>query len=123
MANGKPRIAFIGFGEAGQAIAAGLRDADAAQMTAWDILFPRTAGNKLRRAAEASGVHSAVSAADAVRQAELVICAVTGGIERRRGRIGEGASARKPVLPRHQFGVTRPQAGHRQNAGRRRTLH
>jgi 3-hydroxyisobutyrate dehydrogenase-like beta-hydroxyacid dehydrogenase len=77
MANGKPRIAFIGFGEAGQAIAAGLRDADAAQMTAWDILFPRTAGNKLRRAAEASGVHSAVSAADAVRQAELVICAVT----------------------------------------------
>ena len=40
MANGKPRIAFIGFGEAGQAIAAGLHDDDAAQMTAWDILFP-----------------------------------------------------------------------------------
>ena len=39
MANGKPKIAFIGFGEAGQAIAAGLYDADAAQMTAWDILF------------------------------------------------------------------------------------
>jgi len=39
MANGKPQIAFIGFGEAGQAIAAGLREAAAAQMTAWDILF------------------------------------------------------------------------------------
>ena len=28
MANGKLRIAFIGFGEAGQAIAAGLHDAE-----------------------------------------------------------------------------------------------
>ena len=77
MANGKPRIAFIGFGEAGQAIAAGLHDADAAVMAAWDILFPQGAGNKLRRAADASGVHCADSAADAVRQAELVISAVT----------------------------------------------
>jgi 3-hydroxyisobutyrate dehydrogenase-like beta-hydroxyacid dehydrogenase len=77
MANGKPRIAFIGFGEAGQAIAAGLHDADAAVMAAWDILFPQGAGNKLQRAADASGVHCAASAADAVRQAELVISAVT----------------------------------------------
>ena len=77
MANGKPRIAFIGFGEAGQAIAAGLHDADAAMMAAWDILFPQGAGNKLRRAADASGVHCADSAADAVRQAELVVSAVT----------------------------------------------
>jgi len=51
MANGKPRIAFIGFGEAGQAIAAGLHDADAAMMAAWDILFPQGVGNKLRRGA------------------------------------------------------------------------
>ena len=77
MANGKPRIAFIGFGEAGQAIAAGLHEADAAQMTAWDILFPDTVGNKLQRAADASGVRCAVSAADAVRDAEIVISAVT----------------------------------------------
>src|SRR5215469_2634549 len=77
MANGKPRIAFIGFGEAGQAIAAGLHDADAAVMAAWDILFPQGAGKKLQRAADASGVHCAASAADAVRQAELVISAVT----------------------------------------------
>src|SRR5262249_54213920 len=74
--HGKPRIAFIGFGEAGQAIAAGLHDADAAEMTAWDILFPQSVGNKLRRAADASGVRCAASAADAVRQAELVISAV-----------------------------------------------
>jgi 3-hydroxyisobutyrate dehydrogenase-like beta-hydroxyacid dehydrogenase len=31
MANGKPAIAFIGFGEAGQAIAAGLHEAGAAE--------------------------------------------------------------------------------------------
>jgi 3-hydroxyisobutyrate dehydrogenase-like beta-hydroxyacid dehydrogenase len=78
MANGKPRIAFVGFGEAGQAIAAGLHDAGAAvQMTAWDILFPEPAGGRLRRAADTSGVHCAASAADAVREAELVISAVT----------------------------------------------
>jgi 3-hydroxyisobutyrate dehydrogenase-like beta-hydroxyacid dehydrogenase len=77
MANGKPRIAFIGFGEAGQAIAAGLHEADAAQMTAWDILFPDATGDSLRRAAEASGVRCAVSAADAVQEAAIVISAVT----------------------------------------------
>jgi 3-hydroxyisobutyrate dehydrogenase-like beta-hydroxyacid dehydrogenase len=78
MTNGKPRIAFIGFGEAGQAIAAGLHDASAAQMTAWDILFLQSAtGDQLRRAADASGVRCAASAAEAVRQAEFVVSAVT----------------------------------------------
>src|SRR6202011_2608285 len=89
MANVKPRIAFIGFGEAGQAIAAGLHDADAAQMTAWDILFPHAAGNNLRRAADASGVRCATSAAHAgggvgapppaggVGGAETIVSAVT----------------------------------------------
>ena len=78
MANGKPRIALIGFGEAGQAIAAGLHDASAAQITAWDILFPQGAtGDKLRRAADASGARCAASAADAVRRADLIVSAVT----------------------------------------------
>jgi 3-hydroxyisobutyrate dehydrogenase-like beta-hydroxyacid dehydrogenase len=77
MSRSKTRIAFIGFGEAGQAIAAGLHEANAAQMTAWDILFPRRAGDKLRRAGDASGVDCAASAAAAVRDAELVISAVT----------------------------------------------
>jgi 3-hydroxyisobutyrate dehydrogenase-like beta-hydroxyacid dehydrogenase len=77
MANGKPTIAFIGFGEAGQAIAAGLSEADAAQMTAWDILFPNPAGKGLLRAADAIGVRCAKSAADAVQGAEVVISAVT----------------------------------------------
>jgi 3-hydroxyisobutyrate dehydrogenase-like beta-hydroxyacid dehydrogenase len=78
MANGKPAISFIGFGEAGQAIAAGLQEAGVVgQMTAWDILFPRREGEKLVQAAAAIDVRLAGSAADAVREADLVIAAVT----------------------------------------------
>jgi len=77
MPNGKPAIAFIGFGEAGQAIAAGLREAGVEKMSAWDILFPQGAGDKLQRVADAAGVRRARSAADAVRDADLIISAVT----------------------------------------------
>src|ERR1700722_8759750 len=77
MPNGKPSIAFIGFGEAGQAIAAGLREAGVEAMAAWDILFPQAAAEKLERAAEAAGVRCATSAADAVRGVDLIISAVT----------------------------------------------
>ena len=77
MADGKPAITFIGFGEAGQAIAAGLHEAQVAQMAAWDILFPHPEGRSLRRAAEASGVRRAVSAADAVKRTDIIISAVT----------------------------------------------
>ena len=78
MPNGKPTIAFIGFGEAGQAIAAGLREAGVVEtMSAWDILFRQAAGEKLKRAAEATGVRCANSAADAVRGMDLIISAVT----------------------------------------------
>ena len=73
----KPAICFIGFGEAGQAIAAGLREAGVEKMSAWDILFPQREGEKLRQAAEASGVRCAGSAAEAVRGAESIISAVT----------------------------------------------
>jgi 3-hydroxyisobutyrate dehydrogenase-like beta-hydroxyacid dehydrogenase len=77
MPNGKPTIAFIGFGEAGQAIAAGLREAGVETMAAWDILFPQAAGEKLKQAAQATGVRCANSAADAVRGVDLIISAVT----------------------------------------------
>jgi 3-hydroxyisobutyrate dehydrogenase-like beta-hydroxyacid dehydrogenase len=77
MPNAKPTLAFIGFGEAGQAIAAGLRDAGAGRMSAWDILFPKAEGEKLLRAGAASGVTCAKSAAEAVRDADIVISAVT----------------------------------------------
>lgn len=72
-----PRIAFIGFGEAGQAIAAGLREDGAEQIAAWDILFPDSAGAKLVEAAHKTGVRVASSPADAVHDADIVIAAVT----------------------------------------------
>lgn len=72
-----PRIAFIGFGEAGQAMAAGLREDGVSEIAAWDILFPDAAGARLVDAAQNSSVRVASSATDAIRDAEIVIAAVT----------------------------------------------
>jgi 3-hydroxyisobutyrate dehydrogenase-like beta-hydroxyacid dehydrogenase len=72
-----PRISFIGFGEAGQAIASGLRESGIEQVAAWDILFPQGAGAKLKAAGETMGVRLANSAADAVAKTDMIISAVT----------------------------------------------
>jgi 3-hydroxyisobutyrate dehydrogenase-like beta-hydroxyacid dehydrogenase len=72
-----PRISFIGFGEAGQAIASGLKDTGVERIAAWDILFPEQAGAPLKAAGEAIGVRAAASAADAVRETDMIISAVT----------------------------------------------
>ncbi len=77
MPDGRPILCFIGFGEAGQAIAAGLRETGVERIAAWDILFPQAEGEKLKRAAAAIGVRCASSAADAVRGADIVVSAVT----------------------------------------------
>ena len=72
-----PRISFIGFGEAGQAIASGLREGGIEQIAAWDILFLDAGGAKLKNAAEKFGVRAATSAADAIADSDVVISAVT----------------------------------------------
>ena len=72
-----PRVSFIGFGEAGQAIAAGLREAGVERIAAWDILFAQTGGAPLKAAGEKSGVRLAASAADAVKETDLIVSAVT----------------------------------------------
>lgn len=72
-----PRISFIGFGEAGQAIAAGLRESGIERIAAWDILFPEPAGARLKTAGEAIGVRTAGSAADAISETDMIISAVT----------------------------------------------
>ena len=72
-----PNISFIGFGEAGQAIASGLREGGIEQIVAWDILFPVAEGVKLKAAGEKMGVRLAHSAAGAVAQADMIISAVT----------------------------------------------
>ncbi len=72
-----PHLCFFGFGEAGQAMAAGLREEGIEQIAAWDILFPVKEGERLRRAGEQIGVRVASSAADAVRGTDVIISAVT----------------------------------------------
>jgi 3-hydroxyisobutyrate dehydrogenase-like beta-hydroxyacid dehydrogenase len=72
-----PRVCFIGFGEAGQAIASGLRDAGLETIAAWDILFPTAEGGRLTDAGEKIGARLATSAADAVRGSDIIVSAVT----------------------------------------------
>jgi len=71
------RLCFIGFGEAGQALAAGLAENGLDGIAAWDILFPGPDGKKLRAAGAAIGVRLAASAQDAVRGSDMIVSAVT----------------------------------------------
>ena len=76
-ATNAPRLCFIGFGEAGQAIASGLRAAGIDSIAAWDILFPQADGARLRQAGESIGARLATSAQDAVRGSDIIVSAVT----------------------------------------------
>ena len=73
-----PKLGFIGFGEAGPAIASGLHDDGVSDITAYDILQanPETAP-AIEARAEAAGVRLAASHADAVRDRDIVISTVT----------------------------------------------
>ena len=77
MTTNKPRLCFIGFGEAGQAIASGLREAGVERIATWDILFPKDEGARLKQAGEKMGARLASSAADAVANSDIVVSAVT----------------------------------------------
>ena len=77
MRKNTPRVSFIGFGEAGQAIASGLREAGIERVAAWDILFPQPDGARLKAAGEQMGVRLASSAADAAADTDVLISAVT----------------------------------------------
>jgi len=72
------RLAFIGFGEVGQTFAKGLSGNDGVAIAAYDLKFDSV---ELRRdmiaRAEALGVRVAADAADAARDARVVISAVT----------------------------------------------
>jgi len=71
------RIAFIGFGEAGQTIGRGLL-AQGAQLCAYDILFDDPADQgRLRGVAESLGVAVSENHAGAVKDAGIVFLAVT----------------------------------------------
>jgi 3-hydroxyisobutyrate dehydrogenase-like beta-hydroxyacid dehydrogenase len=79
MSSNKPRLCFIGFGEAGQAIASGLREAGVEHIAAWDILFPEAKGAALKQAGEKMGARVARSAAEAVAASDIIVSAVTAG--------------------------------------------
>jgi 3-hydroxyisobutyrate dehydrogenase-like beta-hydroxyacid dehydrogenase len=72
------RLAFIGFGEVGQTFAKGLSGKDGVSVAAYDLKFgiPEMQGTMVDRA-EALGVRVAADAADAARDARVVISAVT----------------------------------------------
>ena len=91
-----PRISFIGFGEAGQAIASGLRETGIERIAAWDILFPVADGARLKAAGEAIGVRLAKSAADAVRDTDMIISAVTAASSLEAARSVEPHLSRAP---------------------------
>jgi 3-hydroxyisobutyrate dehydrogenase len=71
------KIAFIGFGEAGQTISRGLLAQAKPAMRTYDILFGQPAGAPLEAAAKDLGVALARDHADAVREADLVMLTVT----------------------------------------------
>ncbi len=92
-----PCICFIGFGEAGQALASGLKGAGVANVVAWDILFPDDSGEKIRAAAEKIGARRAASVQDAVAGADIVLAAVTAASSLDAAPVG------KPYLRKEQF--------------------
>ena len=87
-------VAFIGFGEAGQTIARGLRGESKPAMRTYDILFANPAGDRLRAAAESLGVAVAKDHVDAVRGADIVFLAVTASSSLQAARSCLGGLAR-----------------------------
>jgi 3-hydroxyisobutyrate dehydrogenase-like beta-hydroxyacid dehydrogenase len=71
-------LAFIGFGEVGQTFARGLLGRDGVSVAAYDLLFddPHKRGELIRRAGALS-VRVGADAADASRDARVVVSAVT----------------------------------------------
>jgi 3-hydroxyisobutyrate dehydrogenase-like beta-hydroxyacid dehydrogenase len=97
--NAMPAFALIGFGEAGQAFARGLRSEGVSRLAAWDILFPDAArGEPLRAAARTLGVREAASCTDALRDADIVISAVTAS-----SNLEAAEAAREGLTPRQFY--------------------
>jgi 3-hydroxyisobutyrate dehydrogenase-like beta-hydroxyacid dehydrogenase len=71
------KIAFIGFGEAGQTISRGLLAQAKPAIRTYDILFGQPAGAPLEAVAKDLGVALARDHAHAVREADLVMLTVT----------------------------------------------
>jgi 3-hydroxyisobutyrate dehydrogenase-like beta-hydroxyacid dehydrogenase len=89
------RICLIGFGEVGQTLAGDFTRAGISDLIAWDIQF--TDPNSIPSTAlQSRAVRVATDAVSAVREAQLVICAVTAA---------QDANAARSVLPGLQPGA------------------
>ena len=93
-----PRLCFIGFGEAGQAIASGLRDTGIEAIAAWDVLFSAPEGADLKHAGEIMGARVASSAADAARGADIIVSAVTAASSLKAARSVEPHLTGNPIF-------------------------
>ncbi len=73
-----PRIGFVGFGEAGFHIAAGLRDAGIGEIAAYDINTSTPGvGEKIRQRAQETGAHLVDSNAELTESTDIVFSTVT----------------------------------------------
>lgn len=92
-------IALIGFGEVGQTLADDLLAGGRARVAAWDIRFDDPASAPSQAARRRTGVRVAAGAADAVRDARLVLCAVTAAADLDAARdVAAGLAPRTPYL-------------------------
>jgi 3-hydroxyisobutyrate dehydrogenase-like beta-hydroxyacid dehydrogenase len=73
------RLALIGLGEVGQVLAQDLHAAGCQRLVAWDRLFPERGSAPDRAAGSLPFLATAACMTGAVRDAALVICAVTAG--------------------------------------------
>ncbi len=76
---GPQRLALIGLGEVGQVLAQDLHAAGCQHLSAWDRLFPERGSAPARAATNLPFLAKAASMAEALRDATVVICAVTAG--------------------------------------------
>jgi 3-hydroxyisobutyrate dehydrogenase-like beta-hydroxyacid dehydrogenase len=88
------RLALIGLGEVGHILAQDLHAAGCQRLNAWDRLFVEHGSAPRRAAASLPFVEAAGAMAGAVRDASLIVCAVTAGECTAVAR--EAASALKP---------------------------
>ena len=73
-----PRITFIGFGEAGQSLSAGLLEEGVEYINSYDILFDTASSSQsLLQKAEALGVDISFTLKNAITNADIIISAVT----------------------------------------------
>ena len=117
-----PRVSFIGFGEAGQAIASGLARR---RHRAHRRLGHPVSGGRRRAAEGGRRQHGRAARAFGGRRRRRDRhdhFRGDGGIEPGGRPFGRAASQRRAVLSRHQFGLARPQAGNREAARRARPL-